>query len=287
MLTLQTYTDAAAYLAVTAPDFSRDEARHGLIYGVAERLRTTPEHFQTAPYLATVQDEGQLVAAALMTPPHNLLVYAAVAEPAAAFTLIAQNLAATGWQPPGVNGVTAWSQSFAAVWQQVTGATVTPRMALRVFALQEVFPPAGVPGFMRAATDADLELVLAWYTNFRLDAHVADPPPRTEVILRSIQAQNIFLWDDGGPVSLAAAGRRTLTGITIGPVYTPQAQRRRGYASACVAALSQRLLDDGWAFCTLFTDLGNPTSNKIYQQVGYRPVCDFSEIGFGEVTGDR
>lgn len=280
MPTLHTYTDAAAFLAVTAPLFRTDEVRHGLIYGIAERLRQNPGHFQAAPYLATVDDDGRLAAAALMTPPHNLLVVAADDEPAAAFTQIAQNLIADGWTAPGVNGVSAWSHAFAAIWCRLTGATAAPRMELRVFELRQVYPPTGVPGYMRPAADADLDLVLAWYTDFQIDAHVNDPPPRAEVILQRIQEQSIFLWDDGGPVSLAAAGRRTQQGVSIGPVFTPPAQRGRGYASACVAALSQRLLDEGWAFCTLFTDLGNPTSNKIYQQVGYRPVCDFTEIRF-------
>ncbi len=280
MLTLQTYTNAAAVSGTDSPTFRADEVRHGLIYGIAERLRTNPEHFQAAPYLATVHDDDHLAAAALMTPPHNLLVVANDAEPAAAFTLIAQNLVADGWQPPGVNGVSAWSHAFAAIWQELTGATPTLRMELRVFELRQVYPPAGVAGCMRPAADADLELVLAWYTDFQLDAHVNDPPPRAEAILRRIHEQSIFLWEDGEPVSLAAAGRRTQNGVSIGPVFTPPARRGRGYASACVAALSQRLLDEGAAFCTLFTDLGNPTSNKIYQQVGYRPVCDFSEMRF-------
>ena len=280
MFTLQTYTNAATFLAQTAPLFRTDEVRHGLIYGIAERLRQNPGHFQAAPYLATVHDGGQIAAAALMTPPHNLLVVANDDEPTAAFTSIAQNLLAEGWEVPGVNGVSAWSRAFAAVWQQLTGATVAPRMELRVFELRQVYPPQGVPGCMRPAADADLELVLKWYTDFQLDAHVNDPPPRAEVILQRIHEQSIFLWDDGRPVSLAATSRRTQHGVSIGPVFTPPERRGRGYASACVAALSQHILDEGWAFCTLFTDLGNPTSNKIYQQVGYRPVCDFSEIRF-------
>ena len=76
--------------------------------------------------------------------------------------------------------------------------------------------------------------------------------------------------------------RPTPHGISVGGVYTPPEQRRHGYASSCVAALSQQLLDAGCEFCSLFTDLGNPTSNDIYQQIGYRPVCDTQEILFIE-----
>ena len=90
----------------------------------------------------------------------------------------------------------------------------------------------------------------------------------------------MFLWDIGQPVSLAARSRHTTHGINVGPVYTPPAFRRRGYAGACVAALSQQMLDAGWEFCTLFTDLANPTSNSVYQKIGYRPVCDFDEYVF-------
>ena len=75
-------------------------------------------------------------------------------------------------------------------------------------------------------------------------------------------------------MSLAGAGNPTRNGIRLGPVYTPLEHRRQGYASALVAWLTQRQLDAGRQFCTLFTDLGNPTSNHIYTEIGYRPVVD-------------
>ena len=77
---------------------------------------------------------------------------------------------------------------------------------------------------------------------------------------------------------MALQTRPTQHGIGVGGVYTPPELRRRGYASSCVAALSQRLLDAGFEYCTLYTDLSNPTSNDIYQQIGYRPVGDVQEI---------
>lgn len=66
----------------------------------------------------------------------------------------------------------------------------------------------------------------------------------------------------------------TPNGIRIGPVYTPQDERRKGYGSACTAAVSQKMLDEGRRFCFLYTDIENPTSNKIYQNIGYRPIVD-------------
>ncbi len=79
---------------------------------------------------------------------------------------------------------------------------------------------------------------------------------------------------------MAGKSRPTAHGISVGPVYTPPSLRGRGYATALVAELSQHLLDSGYQFTTLFTDLANPTSNSIYQKIGYQPVCDFTEYAF-------
>ena len=90
-----------------------------------------------------------------------------------------------------------------------------------------------------------------------------------------------MFWEDGGAaVSMAGFGGRTPNGVRIGPVYTPPELRGRGYASALTAALTQRLLDGGLRFCFLFTDLANPTSNSIYQRIGYEPVSDFDFWSF-------
>lgn len=79
---------------------------------------------------------------------------------------------------------------------------------------------------------------------------------------------------------MAAAGRKTRSGIAVNLVYTPKELRRRGYATSCVAALSQHLLDSGYKFCTLFADLANPISNSIYQKIGYRPIGDYDSYLF-------
>ena len=89
---------------------------------------------------------------------------------------------------------------------------------------------------------------------------------------RRIQAGCLYLWHDETPVSMARKAGTTRHGAAVSGVYTPPALRNRGYATACVASLSQRLLDEGHQFCALYADLSNPTSNSIYQKMGYRPV---------------
>ena len=90
----------------------------------------------------------------------------------------------------------------------------------------------------------------------------------------------LFLWCDPDPVSMAGWAGRTPNGVRINFVYTPPVNRGRGYATAAVSALTQRLLHAGRRFCFLFTDLANPTSNRIYRSIGYEHLCDFMHIDF-------
>ncbi|MDF5719317.1 MAG: GNAT family N-acetyltransferase [Rhizonema sp. PD37] len=98
--------------------------------------------------------------------------------------------------------------------------------------------------------------------------------------------KNLDLWQDKTPVSIVCGSVSTPNGSSIGRVYTPPEYRKKGYATSCVAALSQTLLDRGCRYCFLFTDLANPTSNHIYRIIGYQPVCDWHDYSFTEETVD-
>jgi predicted GNAT family acetyltransferase len=136
---------------------------------------------------------------------------------------------------------------------------------------------------MRPATPVDRPLLVAWIAAFGREALGDEDASRVASSVDDWLAgrgRTIWLWDDGGPVSLTGVGGATPHGIRIGPVYTPPERRGQGYASALVAAASQAQLDAGRRFCFLYTDLANPTSNKIYQAIGYRPVTDALRIDF-------
>jgi hypothetical protein len=163
---------------------------------------------------------------------------------------------------------------------RLTAAAGRAGMRLRIYELRRVTPPRYSPGWLRPAGEKDSSLVVGWMEAFNQEAAPNNPPPDPEATRRRIADGSIFLWDDNGPVSMALKTRPTQHGISVGAVYTPPEHRRRGYATSCVAVLSQQLLDAGFDYCTLFTDLSNPTSNDIYQQIGYRSVCDFREIKF-------
>jgi len=149
-----------------------------------------------------------------------------------------------------------------------------------------------VPGSARVATADDRELALRWWIAFGDEMLHEGGPGRDRAHATldhrlSSPSAGILLWEDAGePVSIAGWGGPTPNGIRMGPVYTPPELRGHGYATALTAELSQRLLDGrlfsgGRRFCFLYTDLANPTSNAIYERIGYRRVAESAEIVFG------
>ncbi len=278
---LTRYEAAAAFLARAEAWLEQNEAANNLIVGIAVRLAEHPDRIKQPPFLATVEANGALVAAAVMTPPHRVLLYSAGGADPAPLHLIADDLQAGGWCVPGVMAASATSEAFVRLWSAATGCAHCPALRERAYELRHVIPPAAAPGRLRPATETDLPLAADWTYRFMQDAGLPGTAEEAyEIAAQRIDDRDLFLWDDGGPVSMAAKTRHTTHGIVVSLVYTPRELRGRGYASACVAALSQKLLDAGWEFCALFTDLANPTSNDIYQRIGYRPVCDFNEYDF-------
>ncbi|MEZ4622736.1 MAG: GNAT family N-acetyltransferase [Caldilineaceae bacterium] len=284
----QTYSTATPFLAKMRPLLEVNEAANGLLLGLALRVEGDPHAFGDAdPYFATVEDDTDVIVAALMTPPHGVILYGArpaadVSIPAA-LQAIAENLRGNGWSVPTVNGPSAISACFAQTWSTMTGCPYEPLMATRVFQLREVRHPHYSPGRLRLATEADQELAAQWWHAFSQEAEHNDEVDEVQLhksIRQKIADQHLFFWEDGEPVSMVALTRPTAHGIGIGPVYTPPQYRGRGYASSAVAQLSQQMLDTGKEFCALFTDVANPTSNHIYQAIGYRALVDFQVYRF-------
>jgi len=143
-----------------------------------------------------------------------------------------------------------------------------------LYRLDTVVPPPPTPGSVRPPRPDEADLLIEWMAGFARDAGAQFAVPPDEV-RAWVARDGFFIWDDEGPVSVARAAGGTPGGMRVGFVYTPPERRGRGYASALVAAVSQIVLDRGFSFCTLYTDLSNPTSNRIYQRIGYVPVMDF------------
>jgi predicted GNAT family acetyltransferase len=279
--------DAGAFLAEAEPLLLADEARHNLILGIAGTIRDAPDLYPLRS-LWLVRIDGVVLAAALRTPPYNLIL----ARPRSPQALAALSDAITE-DLPGVVGAEPEAHEFAELWSRQTGLQTRTNMRQGVYALERVEPLPSVPGSPRVATEDDRELALQWWIAFGEEVLHDEGRPGRERAPQSVDHRlssptgGLLLWEDGGEiVSLAGWGGPTPNGIRIGPVYTPPELRGRGYATALTAELSQQLLDGrlfrgGRRFCFLYTDLANPTSNKIYERIGYRKVAESAEILFG------
>lgn len=274
---LEEHADASAFLTAAAPVLEADEARHNLIHGICSTLIDTPDAYREAKFWTVVS--GRAVGAGLMTRPFNIVVGKPRDDDALPF--LARTLRDRGIAVPGVTGAIPEVETFADAW----GGARRLRMSQGIYAARVVDAPADVPGEARRAGVADRELVLDWLRAFQTEALDEDAPhvelePGVDRRLASAGA-GFVLWEDGSePVSLCGYGGRTPHGIRIGPVYTPPDLRGRGYGSAVTAYATKEQLDGDRDYCFLYTDLSNPTSNRIYMQIGYERVCDSAEYAF-------
>ena len=281
------YPDVARMLAASGAYLANREAEHNLPLGVLATLRDHPEVYPEPAYLAVVRDRAQIALVAVRTPPHGLILSEPSVEPLPvdeAVEVLVADLAPAAPDLPTASGPKATAERFARRWSAVTGRPARLEMAERIYRLSRVLPPPSVPGSWRLAGERDRALLGDWLTAFFDEALPpgAPPPPRGTVdrLIRR-DGRQAYLWEaEGRVVSLVVASARTPNGRRIGPVYTPPGDRRRGYAAALTAAASPDQLDSGLRFCFLFTDLANPTSNAVYQRIGYEPVADIDQYRF-------
>lgn len=231
------------------------------------RARQGRSYSDGPPLFGWWRSDGDGVESAFMrTPPYPAVL---TDVPAEALAPLVRTLA-------GVNRINAErtvAEAFAQEWRRV-GVSARIHLNLRLYRLVELTPPTPRPaGRARVADPADRDLLLSWYEVLMRELDEPDVDI-AQLVDDRIGYRGITLWEtDGVPVSLAGRSRAAAGMVRIGPVYTPRQFRRRGYGAAVTAAVSaaaQRIADE----VVLFTDLSNPTSNAIYQSIGYRPVHD-------------
>ncbi|HUF74626.1 MAG TPA: GNAT family N-acetyltransferase [Longimicrobiales bacterium] len=282
------YPTAGALLERAEPWLLRAEDSNNLLlslcYAVAEEEAETPPGpiaaGSSAPFFATVEEAGSVAGCAFRTPPHQVLLTEMPLEGPVA---LARQVAEVYPVIPAVLGPPDLAEAFAREWTSLTGTPSKPGTDQRLYRLDEV-TPLDAPGRMRLARPEEVALAASWAEAFAREVHTRFGPGE-EAISAWIHRGYVFFWEDAGeagfgPVSMAVAHGRTPHGARIGYVYTPPGRRRRGYAGALVAELSQRLLDCGMAFCVLYADLSNPTTNALYQKMGYRSSSDVRDYHF-------
>ncbi|MEU4767810.1 GNAT family N-acetyltransferase [Actinosynnema sp. NPDC023794] len=276
------HDDLAEFWALTGDFFNADPVFHTIPIAAVDRRLNHADPADEPPLLVSVSEDGVLVAAALRTPPWPLTLSGVAPEWA---DVVADALAGDV-ELPGVNGPRESVEAFVVAWAARTGCNAREHMALRLYELGDLVMP-DVPGTPRLATVDDIDLLSHWRTEFGVEAteqvRDEDSEDRSRSMLRiSLAAGHGHLvWHVGDtPVAWAAANAPASGMSRIGPVYTPPEHRRHGYGAAVTAACASWARDNGAEHVVLYTDLSNPTSNSIYQRIGFRPVVDSAEFVF-------
>ncbi|MFJ5232517.1 GNAT family N-acetyltransferase [Kitasatospora sp. NPDC088391] len=270
-------TAAGAFLAA-------DPAGNTVLLTILDRLGRDGPHVygEQAPRFGWWREpDGTVTGATLRTPPYGQRLGR---MPVAAAGELARIIAAEPEQPADVAGGREVVLAYAAEQTRAGGRQWSVESNERLYRLGELTPPQTPPaGRARLAGPADAELVTRWLGDFCVEAGVMSPADLRADAEQRIAAGTLLLWETDGAAGITALAGASpvVAGMSrIGPVYTPREQRGRGYASALTAAASAQAREWGAAEVLLFTDLANPTSNAIYQRIGYVPVGDSAHVAF-------
>ncbi|MFR9780218.1 GNAT family N-acetyltransferase [Micromonospora sp. MS34] len=289
---LQFYREAGQFLAVAGDHLAADPVVSTVVTTVAHRLSARRDEGAAQAdrdwWLVVRDATGAVVGAGMRAAPFAPYPPYLLPMPDDAAVALAAALQERGEEVLAVNGALPAAELCAAELARLGGGRVSVGQHTRLHELGELVPPTPVPGRLVVATEDDLALATEWFAAFMGDADEQAGRPRGasahEVpdradILRRIRTGRVWFWIDeaGRPVHLTAANPPSFGVARVGPVYTPPAQRGRGWASNAVAEVSRRIRAEGARAC-LFTDQANPTSNKIYAALGYRPVVDMANL---------
>jgi predicted GNAT family acetyltransferase len=272
-------SDIEAYAESTWELLARNPVDHTVALSVLEAVRAGHRWSAHGQMVFGHYEDGAVRGAVSLTPPFEMLL-AVVPDDAVADLVGA--LRREGVSVPGIHGSVPTVERFVASWTSATGQRAVPVREMRLYRLGSLQPPAPAPpGRARRAGTDDLETAVRWLRDFETEAGV----PETDVestLRKAIGDDRVWLWEDraGTPVALASCTRTAVGVARVAPVYTPPDRRRRGYGAAVTAACTQDALRRGAEDVVLFTDLANPTSNSIYQRIGFAPVRDYDVVRF-------
>lgn len=273
-MSLHRFDDVDAFAAAATPLVAGDDARSvGLRVWIAgAKQARDPERRFMATWL-----HGGVSGVGYQRGEYPLVIGDSAPAACAAF---ADALAPEWPQLAGVVGSEIACAAFARRWQARTGRRHAPRFHMRNHVLDRLVTLTAVPGSARIASDDDRDWLLAMHQAFAEEAHVAWTPQNARRLVdERLAAASFRIWSDGVDVAFAGFTPAASDAARIAPVYTLPAFRRRGYGAALVGAICADLLASGRRVF-LVTDVTNPTSNRLYARLGFRPLDDFREFDF-------
>ena len=275
---IRRYADPQLFLERCKEWLLRDELQNSTMLSVLHLLVQDGHPFDSPFYLAAIESDRGIVGCAVRAPPDPLILSD---MPLDAMPLLVEDVAEVYETLSTVTGMDDEVETFARAWEDRRGLSHGAKIHWRWYAVEEVVMPASpVPGQLRLASKTDLDLVRDWALRFarEIDTSV-DVAAFYE---RRIESDSLYLWVDGVPRSVLAVSGITPNSIRISGVFTSPECRRNGYASAAVASVSRLMLEAGHRFCVLFTETSDPSANRLYRSIGYKPIFDKVSIILSE-----
>lgn len=252
-----------------------------LFYGVLQAIKAG--NYEN-PFMATIEEDGNVLAFFQMTPPHPLnIVFVDDKRLDEIIDFFIKNMVKLEIEFRSIISLKEWAYKVAKKWEDKTGKAHQLLMDQGLYRLNTVNEMlVHSPGSWRYAAESDSALIEKWFNSFENDAGLSTSPIEQvkKRVAMFLKEQEVFIWEDKGKiVSMMKKSRPTKNGVTVSLVFTPKEERKKGYARTLVTAISRELLKD-FSFCVLYTDLMNPTSNKIYREIGYERIADSVHLGF-------
>ncbi|MEQ6388452.1 GNAT family N-acetyltransferase [Bacillaceae bacterium S4-13-58] len=254
------------------------EAMHNLPLGIVHRLVNHLPSYPNAPFLFALKQGDETVGVVMRTPPHHWIVSFEEKTREHAIKTVTNTFLQQNLDVPGIVGGQKDVLELAEVW----GEPYEVEMDQWIYQITKVTPIPKAPGKLRPVEKPYANLLARWLWQYGQE--VQEPMEMERAITmadRFVKEKSAYLWEvNGKPVSMANSSRATKNGASINAVFTPDEYKRKGFATSCVAELTQKLLDQGKTFCTLYTDAANPISNSIYQKIGYQKIGDSVKVKF-------
>ena len=237
-----------------------------------------------ATYVGAV--DGDLVGVAAHCWNGNVLVQA----PASLEAVVCAAVERTGRHVRGIVG--PWAQLCAArraLSMQDRRARMESHDQLFGLALADlVRPPAlDAPGVRcRPTRTSDLDLVTRWRVAYSVEILGATEndalrsESRTDMERMHAIGSGWLLEREGTPVAFSGFNARLPDVVQIGGVFTPPAERRRGWARAAVAGSLAAVAAAGVRRAILFTGEENVAALRAYEAIGFRVIGDYACCSF-------
>jgi uncharacterized protein len=271
------HQDAHSFLAAAEKFLLQTEIENCVLLGAALRMARRARESDNGTYFASVVQHKKTVAAAIWQPSNFVLLTRAPSE---AIALLADDMQGRALRLPGVSAQATEARLFAERWSATSGAAIEQDYTLRMYQLEKVIHAPTVAGKLRLAQPADAPITGTWALAFDGEVDFGNPEQIKWLVLSALEEKRLYVWENGEVVSMLLHNSPTPHSDRVSVVYTPPAQRGKGYGAAANAALAQIILDSGKHYACLFADADNPISNKMYLRIGYQPVCDVHRYKF-------